>query len=58
MRYAIDTSHVRSTLGWQPRESFESGLHQTVQWFLHNEQWWQRVLSGEYRGERLGLKVP
>jgi dTDP-glucose 4,6-dehydratase len=57
LRYAIDTSHVRTQLGWQPRESLDSGLRKTVQWYLDNESWWQRVLSGEYRGERLGLNA-
>jgi dTDP-glucose 4,6-dehydratase len=54
-RYAIDTSHARKQLGWQPQETFDSGLRKTVQWYLDNENWWRRVLSGEYRGERLGL---
>ena len=57
LRYAVDTSGVRSKLGWQPQESFESGLRKTVQWYLDNERWWQRVMSGEYRGERLGLEA-
>ncbi len=55
LRYAIDASDAQRKLGWQPRESFETGLRKTVQWYLDNETWWQRVLSGEYRGERLGL---
>ena len=55
LRYAIDASDVQAKLGWSPRETFESGLRKTVQWYLDNETWWQRVLSGEYRGERLGL---
>ncbi len=55
LRYAIDATDAQTTLGWRPRESFESGLRKTVQWYLDNENWWQRVLSGEYRGERLGL---
>jgi len=56
-RYAIDTTHIRNQLGWQPRESLESGLRKTVQWYLDHAAWWQRVLSGEYRGERLGLSA-
>jgi dTDP-glucose 4,6-dehydratase len=55
LRYAIDASDAQAKLDWRPRESFESGLRKTVQWYLDNESWWQRVLSGEYRGERLGL---
>ena len=55
LRYAIDASHAHANLAWAPRETFESGLRKTVQWYLDNKTWWQRVLSGEYRGERLGL---
>ena len=54
-RYAIDTTKIQNTLGWTPKESFESGLEKTVQWYLENTQWIERVQSGAYRGERLGL---
>ena len=54
MRYAIDASKIASTLGWRPQETFESGLVKTVDWFLANKDWWQRVRSGAYQGERLG----
>lgn len=53
-RYAIDASKIKQELGWVPEESFETGLRKTVQWYLDNEQWWQRVLSGDYRLQRLG----
>lgn len=53
-RYAIDASKIASTLGWTPQETFESGLAKTVDWFLANEDWWRRVRSGAYQGERLG----
>jgi len=53
-RYAIDASKIASTLGWTPQETFESGLAKTVDWFLANTDWWQRVRSGAYQGERLG----
>lgn len=53
-RYAIDTQKIESELGWQPKETFESGLRKTVHWYLENEEWWRRVLSGDYRLARLG----
>ncbi len=55
LRYAIDASKIQQTLGWKPQETFETGLHKTVQWYLDNREWWQRVRDGTYRGERLGL---
>jgi len=54
-RYAIDSTKLRRELGWLPRESFESGLRETVAWYLANQEWTGRVQSGAYRGERLGL---
>jgi dTDP-glucose 4,6-dehydratase len=54
-RYAIDASRIKSELGWRPRHTFEQGLRETVCWFLDNRGWWERVMSGAYRGERLGL---
>lgn len=56
-RYAIDASKIGHELGWHPRESFESGLAKTIRWYLDNRQWWERVRSGVYRGERLGATV-
>ncbi len=53
-RYAIDASKIDRELGWVPEESFESGLRKTVQWYLDNREWWERVLSGAYRLERIG----
>lgn len=47
-RYAIDAAKVRSEVGWQPAHSFDDGLHSTVQWYLRNQSWWNRVMSGEY----------
>ena len=54
-RYAIDTSRITRELGWRPRETFESGLAQTVCWYLDNREWWESIRSGTDRGERLGL---
>ncbi len=56
-RYAIDASKIKSELNWQPLESFETGLRKTVTWYLENQKWCDRVLSGEYKLERQGLKA-
>ena len=53
-RYAIDAGKIENELGWKPQETFESGMRKTVQWYLDNEAWWQRVLNGTYQLERLG----
>jgi dTDP-glucose 4,6-dehydratase len=52
-RYAIDASKIRADLGWQPQESFASGLAKTVRWYLDQGDWWRNIES--YRGGRLGL---
>jgi len=57
LRYAIDATKIERDLGWVPRESFESGLRKTVIWYLDNDIWWHRVLSGAYQLERLGDKI-
>lgn len=49
LRYAIDDSRIRRELGWYPQESFASGLKKTVQWYLDNPRWVERVRTGEYR---------
>ncbi|UYF98743.1 MULTISPECIES: dTDP-glucose 4,6-dehydratase [unclassified Halomonas] len=54
VRYAIDADKIERELGWRPEETFETGLRKTVQWYLDNRQWWQRVQDGSYQGERLG----
>lgn len=53
-RYAIDAAKIDRELGWVPEESFETGLRKTVEWYLTNRNWWQRVLSGAYQLDRLG----
>lgn len=56
VRYAIDATKINRELGWKPKETFESGLRKTVEWYLNNKQWWSRVLDGSYSLERLGNK--
>ena len=56
-RYAIDASKIERELGWVPEETFETGLRKTVQWYLDNRSWWERVLSGAYRMERIGSGI-
>ena len=56
-RYAIDASKIERELGWVPEETFETGLRKTVQWYLANAPWWERVLSGTYRMERIGADI-
>jgi len=55
-RYAIDAGKIERELGWKPQETFESGLKKTVHWYLNNRGWWQRVLDGSYRLERIGTE--
>jgi dTDP-glucose 4,6-dehydratase len=57
LRYAIDASKIERDLGWRPQETFETGLRKTVEWYLTNRPWWERVRTGVYRGERLGVAV-
>jgi len=57
LRYAIDATKIREELGWRPQENFESGLRKTILWYLENRGWCDRILSGAYRAERLGIGV-
>lgn len=56
-RYAIDAGKIARELDWVPQETFMSGMRKTVQWYLDNREWWQRVLDGSYQCERLGLSA-
>ncbi len=56
-RYAIDASKIKNDLGWEPKQDFATGVELTVQWYLDNVEWIGRVLSGDYRRERLGLSA-
>lgn len=53
-RYAIDATKIATELGWRPAHTFEQGLEDTIRWYLGNQAWTDRVLSGDYRMERLG----
>ena len=60
-RYAIDPTKIETELGWKPKYNFDTGIQQTIQWYLDNEDWWKHILSGEYSnyfdnmyGDRLG----
>ena len=53
-RYAINAHKIESELCWAPRESFETGLRKTVQWYLDNEDWIAAIENGTYAGQRLG----
>ena len=54
-RYAIDASKIERQLGWVPDETFQTGIRKTVQWYLDNSAWCERVKDGRYQGERLGV---
>lgn len=54
-RYAIDATKIEMELDWKPDETFETGLAKTIDWYLSNQTWCNRVLDGSYQGERLGL---
>ncbi|MDA1051351.1 MAG: dTDP-glucose 4,6-dehydratase [Planctomycetota bacterium] len=55
-RYAIDATKIQSELGWQPTQTFDAGIEQTVQWYIDHREWVERVVTGGYRRDRLGLK--
>lgn len=49
LRYAIDPTKIHTELGWLPETKFEDGIQKTVQWYLDNKPWWERIISGEYQ---------
>ena len=55
-RYAIDSSKIKNKLKWTPSETFESGLHKTINWYLNNKKWWRKIQLKSYNQERLGIK--
>ena len=54
-RYAIDASKIKRELGWEPKETFETGIRKTVEWYLENANWVNDIISGNYQCQRLGL---
>lgn len=56
-RYAIDATKIREQLDWVPKQDFAGGIELTVQWYLDHPEWVQRILSGDYQIERIGLSV-
>ncbi len=57
LRYAIDFSATHNEIGWAPTVSLEEGLRRTIEWYLENKPWWQKIRNRKYQGERLGLRV-
>jgi dTDP-glucose 4,6-dehydratase len=55
-RYAVDSTKLKNTLKWKPRESFQSGIKKTIKWYLNNEDWWRKIQKNNYNQKRLGLK--
>jgi dTDP-glucose 4,6-dehydratase len=53
-RYAIDPTKMQNELGWKPKYDFETGLRQTIEWYVNNRDWWEPILKNKYAGERLG----
>ena len=49
LRYAINSTKIRNELGWEPETLFEDGIRQTIKWYLNNQDWWEKIISGEYR---------
>jgi dTDP-glucose 4,6-dehydratase len=54
-RYAIDSSKLKNELNWVPKETFETGIKQTINWYLENQSWWQDIQNKTYQQERLGV---
>ena len=53
-RYAIDSSKLQNQLGWKPEHTFETGIRDTIKWYLDNAWWWKPIREAKYAGERLG----
>jgi len=49
LRYAIDSTKIQNELGWKPETNFEDGIKKTIKWYLDNKQWWEEIVSGDYK---------
>lgn len=49
LRYAIDSTKLKTELGWEPTYNFETGIKQTIEWYLENKKWWENIISGDYQ---------
>lgn len=49
LRYAIDPTKIENELGWKPVYNFDTGIKQTIEWYLNNKTWWENIISGEYQ---------
>ncbi|MBQ9478919.1 MAG: GDP-mannose 4,6-dehydratase, partial [Selenomonadaceae bacterium] len=49
LRYAIDPSKIEHELGWKPKVKFEDGIKRTIDWYVEHEDWWKKIISGEYQ---------
>ena len=47
-RYAIAPTKIEIELGWKPKYNFDTGIQQTIEWYISNQEWWKNILSGEY----------
>ena len=58
LRYAIDASRIEAELGWRAGHNFETGLRDTIAWYMNNPAWWQPLRQARYAGQRLGKAAP
>ncbi len=54
-RYSIDSTKIKNELNWTPKETFDTGLIKTIEWYLNNETWWKKIHNHIYKQERLGI---
>ena len=53
-RYAIDSTKIKDDIGWSPKETFQTGIKKTVNWYIENQKWWRKIQKNKYNQERLG----